>query len=84
MKDTASTNFTPTQPKVIQPIKGPTAVQKTNKGKKSKNLSAEKKTKNVSAAQKQRKGILLLANVLKMNDQKQQTSSQSMLSKMFK
>ncbi|XP_037051360.1 uncharacterized protein LOC119085166 [Bradysia coprophila] len=88
LKDTTasgSKNVTAPQPKVIQPIKVPLASPKANKAKKSKNFPAEKKAKNVSAAQKQRKGILLLANVLKMNEQKQQNSgTQSMLSKMFK
>lgn len=67
----------PTKPK----LKVPPTKSKTNK--KSKNAAADKKTK-ISSAQKQRKGILLLANVLKMNDHRQQDSSQMKLNKMFK
>lgn len=87
LKDIASgsKHLPPSQPKVIQPkAKLPLATPKSNTAKKAKNFPIEKKAKNVSTAQKQRKGILLLANVLKMNEQKQQNSSQSMLSKMFK
>ncbi len=76
--------------KIIQtrlPIKVTQTKQKSNKdAKKSMNSASDKKAKNVTSAQKQRKGILLLANVLKMNDLKQQQngSHQSKLSKMFK
>lgn len=79
----SSANVVSSKP-IIQPIKVLQANWNKNKVKKPKNSMAEKKTKNVSSAQKQRKGILLLANVLKMNDHRQQDTSQMKLNKMFK
>lgn len=78
----SSTSTASTKPKV-QSIKVVHTKVKTNQ--KAKNFTNEsKKTKNVTPAQKQRKGMLLLASVLKMNDHKQQNDSQLKLNKMFK
>lgn len=82
-KVTTTISVISTKP-IVHPMKVFQVKSKTNNVKKAKNSSGGgTKTKHFSSAQKQRKGILLLANVLKMNDQRQQ-DSQMKLSKMFK
>lgn len=81
LPDSRSVNL-PTKQPTIQPIIQ--VKSKVNKSTVSKMSTAGKKTKPISTAQKQRKGILLLANVLKMNDQRRQNDTQFKLNKMFK
>lgn len=83
-KVSSSLSVISTKPPIAQPINVIQAKTKINNVKKSKNSTSVQKKKNISSAAKQRKGILLLANVLKMNEHRQQDSSQMKLNKMFK